>query len=155
MLSLSYESIRLQIAAPTTMHRIATSHWNPFRRLELGGIVEESYGPDHAPQGSKSKTWETTVERVPSWPEEARPLKKHTWITYLYGFGDLVLVTLPIFFIRRYRTTKITTHLTRCSSRHCSRHAEWQAYRKFRIWQESRICYGSRKDHRAPISRYF
>ncbi|KAF1958904.1 hypothetical protein CC80DRAFT_21927 [Byssothecium circinans] len=48
---------------------------------------------------SKSKTWATTVTHVPSWPQEARPLKKHTWISYVYMIGDLILVLLPIYFI--------------------------------------------------------
>jgi hypothetical protein len=47
----------------------------------------------------KSESWATTVERVPSWPEEARPLKKRTWIQYLYGFADIVLILLPVYFI--------------------------------------------------------
>jgi hypothetical protein len=52
--------------------------------------------------GSKgSKTWGTTVSRVPSWPEGAKPLKKHTWLTWLYMVGDVVLVLLPIYFVRK------------------------------------------------------
>ncbi|KAF2021751.1 hypothetical protein BU24DRAFT_457695 [Aaosphaeria arxii CBS 175.79] len=47
----------------------------------------------------KSKTWATSVSRVESWPVEARPLKQHTWISYLYLFFDAVLVLLPVFFI--------------------------------------------------------
>jgi hypothetical protein len=50
---------------------------------------------------SKSKTWQTTVTHVPSWPEEAKALKKHTWLTVLYGIGDFILVLLPLYFIRR------------------------------------------------------
>lgn len=50
---------------------------------------------------AKSKTWETTVTRMPSWPEEARPLKKNNWIAYLYVIGDLLLVLLPLYFIRK------------------------------------------------------
>jgi hypothetical protein len=49
---------------------------------------------------SKSKTWETTVGRVESWPEEARHLKNRDWIHYLFTIGDIVLVSLPIYFIR-------------------------------------------------------
>jgi hypothetical protein len=79
----------------------ADSHWNPFRRHVLGDIVEESSELPPAVSGSKSKTWETTVDRVPSWPEEARPLKKHTWVSYIYATGDILLVLLPIYFIRK------------------------------------------------------
>jgi hypothetical protein len=78
----------------------ANSHWNPFRRHALGGVVEESSQPAPVSTGSKSKTWETTVDRVPSWPEEARPLKHRDWIAYLFTAGDVILVLLPIYFIR-------------------------------------------------------
>jgi hypothetical protein len=77
------------------------SHWNPFRRHALGTVVEESTTPARTPPASKSKTWETTVDRVPSWPEEAQPLKKHTWVVYLYVLADILLVLLPIYFIRK------------------------------------------------------
>jgi hypothetical protein len=76
------------------------SHWNPFRRHALGTVVEKSTTPARTPPASKSKTWETTVDRVPSWPEEARRLKNHTWLSYLYVIGDFILVLLPLFFIR-------------------------------------------------------
>jgi hypothetical protein len=61
--------------------------------------VEESSEPGPVSSGSKSKTWETTIDRVPSWPEEARPLKKHTWVSYLYVIVDVLLVLLPVYFI--------------------------------------------------------
>jgi hypothetical protein len=64
--------------------------------------VEETNEPDQVSSRSKLKTWDTTIDRVPSWPEEARPLKKHTWISYVYGIGDFILVLLPLFFIRKY-----------------------------------------------------
>jgi hypothetical protein len=67
----------------------------------MGGIVEESNQPVPVSTGSKSKTWETTVDRVPSWPEEARPLKKRTGLGYLYSIGDIIMVLLPVYFMRR------------------------------------------------------
>jgi hypothetical protein len=73
--------------------------WNPLRRHVLGSLVEETTEPAPAPAISTSKTWESTVGRVDSWPEEARLLKKHTWISYLYALGDLFLVVLPIYFV--------------------------------------------------------
>ncbi|KNG44233.1 hypothetical protein TW65_08907 [Stemphylium lycopersici] len=81
------------------MDTTANSRWNPFRRHALGSIAEET--PFTAPHlaAPKSKTWETTVDRVESWPEEARPLKKHTWLTFLYGIGDFIMVLLPVYFI--------------------------------------------------------
>jgi hypothetical protein len=36
---------------------------------------------------------------VPSWPEEARPLKHRDWISYLFTIGDVILVLLPVYFI--------------------------------------------------------
>jgi hypothetical protein len=62
--------------------------------------VEQSSETALVSTGSKSKTWETTVDRVPSWPEEARPLKHRDWIAYLFIVGDVILVLLPIYFIR-------------------------------------------------------
>jgi len=86
--------------------------WSPYRRHGLRGLstVEERVDADadatpviagkpKPTSTSKLKTWETTVERIESWPEEARPLKKHTWLSYLYGLGDIVLVLLPLYFI--------------------------------------------------------
>lgn len=59
--------------------------------------MEESTGP-YPP--SKSKTWETTIDRVEGWPEEARSLKNRDWIHCLFTIGDVILVSLPIYFIR-------------------------------------------------------
>ncbi|KAF2856742.1 hypothetical protein T440DRAFT_7060 [Plenodomus tracheiphilus IPT5] len=75
------------------------SHWNPFRRYALGSIVEETSQSAPTTRNFKAKTCETTIDRVPSWPEEARPLKARTWLMHLYSFGDLILVMLPLFFI--------------------------------------------------------
>ncbi|KAG9187643.1 hypothetical protein G6011_05514 [Alternaria panax] len=87
------------------------SRWSPFRWHGSGGHTVQMEERDDtaadadatpvttAKTDSKSKTWKTTVERVESWPEEARPLKKHTWLSYLYGIGDLLLVLLPVYFI--------------------------------------------------------
>ncbi|KAF2681315.1 hypothetical protein K458DRAFT_310114 [Lentithecium fluviatile CBS 122367] len=46
-----------------------------------------------------SKTWGTTVTRIDNWPEDAKPLKRHNWLSYCYMVGDVVLVLLPIYFI--------------------------------------------------------
>jgi hypothetical protein len=81
------------------MNMTADSHWNPFRRHVLGGIVEETNEPAPVLVGTKSKTWETTIDRVESWPEEARALKRRDWIAYLFIVGDVILVLLPIYFI--------------------------------------------------------
>ncbi|KAF2032300.1 hypothetical protein EK21DRAFT_61301 [Setomelanomma holmii] len=81
------------------MSATINTNWNPFRRRVLGSVLEGTNPPDPARTVTKSKTWTTTIDRVPSWPEEARPLKKHTWVTYLYGTGDALLVLLPVYFI--------------------------------------------------------
>jgi hypothetical protein len=91
-------------SATTTMSVTADTSWNPFRKHVPGPTVEETTAPAPIRMGTKSKTWTTTIDRVPSWPEEARPLKKHTWVTYLYGFGDALLVLLPIYFICAWLT---------------------------------------------------
>ena len=54
--------------------------------------------PDREDVGSKS--WHSSLVRIPSWPEEARPLKEHNWISNLYLVGDIILVLAPIFFFR-------------------------------------------------------
>lgn len=49
---------------------------------------------------SESKSWKTTVTKVDSWPEEAKPLGKSTsWVSWLYVLGDFILVVLPICFL--------------------------------------------------------
>jgi hypothetical protein len=63
--------------------------------------VEEANESGLASTSSKSKTWQTTVQRVPSWPEEARALKKRTGLAYVYAIGDLILILLPIYFLRK------------------------------------------------------
>jgi len=78
------------------------SHWNPFRKHRQNLRLKET-DPAASPQRSaKSDTLETIIERVPIWSEEARPLKIRTWISYLYGFGDIILLLLPIYFLREY-----------------------------------------------------
>ncbi|RYN52336.1 hypothetical protein AA0120_g7569 [Alternaria tenuissima] len=93
------------------MNANRVSRWSPFRRHGLGGQTVEVEERDDATANVntipmtgtktnlKSKERETIVERVESWPEEARPLKAQTWLTWLYAFGDLLLVLLPLYFI--------------------------------------------------------
>lgn len=87
------------------MATIAAPRWNPFRHQALGPVVEVLDAPP-LPINSKSKTWETTIDRIASWPEEARPLKHHDWVTYLFILGDVVLVVLPIYFIRELASSR-------------------------------------------------
>ncbi|KAF2476429.1 uncharacterized protein BDR25DRAFT_277535 [Lindgomyces ingoldianus] len=70
-----------------------------LRRRSLGYGLGPSDMPEPPPMDTRSKTWETTVTRVPSWPHDGSPLKKHDWVSYLYLIGDIVLVLLPIYFI--------------------------------------------------------
>lgn len=82
-----------------------SSRGRPLQHKYLVSPISDettSYSPVPSAE-TKSKTWATTITHVPSWPEEARPLKKHTWLTFLYGLGDLVLVILPVYFIREYQ----------------------------------------------------
>tara|TARA_R110002003_G_scaffold288_15_gene18467 strand:- start:24879 stop:25301 length:423 start_codon:yes stop_codon:yes gene_type:complete len=95
-------------SATTTMSVTANTSWNPFRKHVLNSVVEETKPPAPTRMETKSKTWTTTVDRVPSWPEEARHLKKKNWLSYLYGIGDLILVLLPIYFIRKSQRIKPT-----------------------------------------------
>jgi hypothetical protein len=50
---------------------------------------------------SQSKTWATTVTEISSWPEGAKPLKHLDWMSWLFLIGDVILVVLPIYFIRK------------------------------------------------------
>ncbi|EOA81333.1 hypothetical protein ACJQWK_10557 [Exserohilum turcicum] len=81
------------------MSTTANTRWNPFRRRALSTIAEEIPLENSPPAAPKPKVWETTVERVESWPEAARPLKKQTWLAVLYGIGDFILMLLPVYFI--------------------------------------------------------
>jgi hypothetical protein len=63
----------------------------------------------------ESTTWATAVTKVDSWPEEARPLKRHDWVSYLYLIGDLILVMLPVYFIRKYISEVIVSVAHECS----------------------------------------
>lgn len=74
------------------------THWNPFRRQVVGSIAEDLECSTSFRVAKDTKV-QATVNSVRSWPQEARPLKKHTWISYLYGIGDIVLILLPIYFI--------------------------------------------------------
>ncbi|KAL1656652.1 hypothetical protein SLS61_000448 [Didymella pomorum] len=78
-----------------------SSHGRPLQHKYLvSPISDETTSYSLVPSAeTKSKTWATTVTHVPSWPKEARPLKKHTWLTFVYGLGDLILVLLPLYFI--------------------------------------------------------
>ena len=60
--------------------------------------------PDREDVGLKS--WHSSLVRIPSWPEEARPLKERNWISNLYLLGDIVLVLAPIFFLREFPTAQ-------------------------------------------------
>ena len=81
------------------MSTTTNSRWNPFRRHVLNSIAEETHSTQPPLAPPKSKTWNTTLQKIESWPEEAKPLKAHTWLTRLYSLGDVILVLLPIYFI--------------------------------------------------------
>lgn len=78
-----------------------SSRGHPLQHEHLVSPISDentTYSP--VPNAETKSNWATNITHVPSWPEEARPLKKHTWLTFLYGLGDLILVILPVYFIR-------------------------------------------------------
>lgn len=60
---------------------------------------------------TKVNNWSTTVSHVASWPQEARALKNHTWLTFIYGIGDFILVLLPVYFIRKSQFADFKTQV--------------------------------------------
>ena len=121
------------------MHTSTVPRWNPFRQYNLeGSVIEFSEQVNVSePATTKPKVMESTVVRMPSWPEEARTLKHHDWITYLFMVGDVILVLLPIYFICKYSCIHVEHFLTYSSARGCSDHAQWETCR----WQ--RLCFES------------
>jgi hypothetical protein len=90
-----------------------SSRFHPLQQQhDLGQTVEEAVEPSPSSMATKSKTWQTTITHVPSWPGEARALKKHTWLTYVFGVGDIILLLLPIYFLRKCRCSIFLTWLT-------------------------------------------
>ncbi|KAF1934249.1 uncharacterized protein M421DRAFT_50382 [Didymella exigua CBS 183.55] len=79
-----------------------SSRGHPLQHEVLVSPISDEINYSPIPNAEmKSKTWETTVTRVPSWPEQARQLKKHhhDWVTVLFALGDVILVVLPIYFV--------------------------------------------------------
>ncbi|KAF2274912.1 uncharacterized protein EI97DRAFT_93655 [Westerdykella ornata] len=95
------------------------ANWNPFARGRLNGEdgldasshlaglqAEREELREHANALPSSRgptkpesTSSASMTKVASWPEEARPLKQHTWVSYLYLIGDVILALLPVYFI--------------------------------------------------------
>jgi hypothetical protein len=86
--------------AQLLMVLFSKSRWNGPRE-SMVDCTSEPHTVDHSPVMTSSKTREATVSRIPSWPEDAKPLKKHNWLTWLYLVGDIVLALLPVYFIRK------------------------------------------------------
>jgi hypothetical protein len=70
---------------------------NTDTETRLGGLA----APEPSRTKSQSKTWATMVTEIPSWPEGAKPLKHLDWMSWLFLIGDVILVVLPIYFIRK------------------------------------------------------
>lgn len=83
------------MAANTSSYRHPLQH-----EVLVSPISDEMNHPPEFSAEIKSKTLNTTVTRVSSWPEEARQLKKHDWATVLFALGDVILVFMPIYFVR-------------------------------------------------------
>ena len=87
--------------ASAVMDANTGSRGHPLQQQVLVSPILEDM--DQSPAGfssPKPKGPQTTVTHVPSWPEEGRPLKNHTWLSYFYALGDALLVLLPVYFIR-------------------------------------------------------
>lgn len=85
-----------------------SSREHPLQQPFIPSPIVEEVDEIPAPSAAeKSDTWQTTVAHVPSWPEGARTLKKHTWVSYFYGLGDLILVLLPVYFICKRSSYRI------------------------------------------------
>ena len=87
--------------ASAIMDANTSSRGHPLQHQVLvSPILDEMHQSPTGFSSPKSKVPQTTVTHVPSWPEEGRPLKKHTWLSYFYALGDALLVLLPVYFIR-------------------------------------------------------
>jgi hypothetical protein len=73
----------------------------PLPNTNLGTDTEGLAATGRSGTKSQSKTWATTVTEIPSWPEGAKPLKHLDWMSWLFLIGDVILVVLPIYFIRK------------------------------------------------------
>lgn len=72
---------------------------------QLRGRVSFQMSQSSSPQTEEvetvhSKIAQMSLSSVDSWPGDARPLKERNWLSYLYTFGDVVLVLMPIYFVR-------------------------------------------------------
>jgi hypothetical protein len=81
--------------ASSTLPPIPSS--NTISGTRIGGLAASG----RSGTKSQSKTWATTVTEIPSWPEGAKPLKHLDWMSWLFLIGDVILVVLPIYFIRK------------------------------------------------------
>ena len=87
--------------ASAVMDANTGSRGHPLQQQVLVSPILEDM--DQSPAGfssPKPKAPQTTVTHVPSWPEEGRTLNKHDWVSILFALGDVLLVALPIYFIR-------------------------------------------------------
>ncbi|KAJ4985302.1 hypothetical protein SVAN01_09247 [Stagonosporopsis vannaccii] len=77
------------------------SHEQPHQHAILAPPITDGIdqSTSQGPSSKSDKMWQTTVKHVPSWPEEARALKKHDWVSVLFALGDVLLVALPVYFI--------------------------------------------------------
>ena len=90
--------------ASAIMDANTSSRGHPLQQqVVVSPILDDMDQPPTEFSTPKAKGPQATVAHVPSWPEEGRVLKKHTWLTFVYGIGDLILVLLPIYFIRQLK----------------------------------------------------
>ena len=87
--------------ASAVMDANTGSRGHPLQQQVLvSPILEDMDQSPTAFSSPKPKAPQTTVTHVPSWPEEGRTLNKHDWVSILFALGDVLLVALPIYFIR-------------------------------------------------------
>ena len=103
--ALVLSALRLRRTSPerasAVMDANTGSRGHPLQEQVLVSPILEDM--DQSPAGfssPKPKGPQATVTHIPSWPEEGRTLKKHDWVSILFALGDILLVVLPIYFIR-------------------------------------------------------
>lgn len=114
--------------ALATMTANTSSRAHPRRHYDpvspAADDIDQS--PRQGLASNPDKLWHTTITHVPSWPEEARTLKKHDWVSVLFALGDIVLVALPIYFICMYSAYLFRYPINKHSTWSSCHHLEWK-----------------------------
>jgi hypothetical protein len=57
------------------------------------------YADMKEPESTVSSPEDVQLPRIPTWPEEARPLRRARWISVFEAATDVVLIVLPLYFV--------------------------------------------------------